>query len=203
MTAAFANRRALSSGRVQLRPIGELDRRDWRRVAEHFRDPEIAYLNGTPPNRMPVWLLRRVLRADARRHDRATYGIFDEEGAYIGTIELYDIREERATLGIIIGERSHWNRGYGPEAMEVLLLDAFEERGLQVIALHTFADNPRAQAAFKKVGFSEVRRVPAPGGRVDVQMSLQRHVWLEQRRRRRVLHGRNGEPLRDADADAG
>ena len=198
MTAAFANARELTSGRVRLRPINELDRHAWRRVAEHFRDPEIAYLNGTPPNRMPVWLLRRVLRADARRRDRSTYGIFDETDAYIGTIELYDIREERATLGIIIGERSHWSRGYGPEAMDALLFDAFEWRGLQVIQLHTFADNPRAQAAFKKVGFSEVRRVPAAGGRVDVQMSLQRHVWLQQRRERRGLHGRDGEVRRDA-----
>lgn len=196
MTAAFATPRELSSGRVRLRPIGELERRDWRRVAEHFRDPEIAYLNGTPPNRMPVWLLRRVLRADARRRDRSTYGIFDELGEYIGTIELYDIREERATLGIIIGERSHWNRGYGPEAMDALLVDAFETRGLQLINLHTFADNPRAQAAFRKVGFSEVRRVPAAGGRVDVQMSLRRHVWLQQQRHRLGAPGRDGEASR-------
>lgn len=182
MTAAFASNGELSYGRVRLRPITELERGDWRRVAEHFRDPEIAYLNGTPPNRMPVWLLRRVLRADARRRDRSTYGIFDELGEYIGTIELYDIREERATLGIIIGQRSHWNRGYGPEAIEGLLHEAFEGLGLDVVQLHTFADNPRAQAAFKKVGFSEVRRVNAPGGRVDVQMSLQRHVWRQRRR---------------------
>ena len=72
---------------------------------------------------MPLWLLRRVLRADSRRRDRETYGIFDVsagEEAYIGTIELYDIRHDRATLGIIIGERSHWSRGFGPEAIEAL-----------------------------------------------------------------------------------
>jgi len=188
MTAAFATSRRpaegreLENGRVRLRPLRDLDGRAWRRVAEHFRDPEIAHLNGTPPNRMPVWLLRRVLRADARRLDRDTYGIFDEFEEYIGTIELYDISAERATLGIIIGERSHWSRGYGPEAIEALLLDAFERRGLRVIQLHTFADNPRAQAAFKKVGFDEVRRVPVAGGRIDVQMSLPRFAWAERRR---------------------
>ncbi len=170
-----------ANGRVRLHPIAELDNRAWRRVAQHFRDPEIAFLNGTAPNRMPVWLLRRVLKADARRRDRATYGIFDEHGEYIGTIELYDIRSDRATLGIIIGERSHWSRGYGPEAVDALLAVAFEERGMQVIQLHTFADNPRAQTAFRKVGFREVRRATVAGGRVDVLMSLPRHVWLERR----------------------
>ncbi len=181
MTAAFAKVRHPTGPRVRLQPLAELDGRAWRRIAQHFRDPEIAFLNGTPPNRMPVWLLKRVLKADARRVDRATYGILDEAGDYIGTIELYDIRPDRATLGIIIGERSHWSRGYGPEAIEALLDVAFEERGLQVVQLHTFADNPRAQAAFKKVGFSEVRRAPVAGGRVDVQMTLPRHVWLERR----------------------
>jgi RimJ/RimL family protein N-acetyltransferase len=182
MTAALATPRHPANGRVRLQPITELDNRAWRRVAEHFRDPEIAFLNGTPPNRMPVWLLRRVLKADARRADRVTYGIFDEVGNYIGTIELYDIRPDRATLGIIIGERSHWSRGYGPEAVEAMLTVAFEERGLPLVQLHTFADNPRAQAAFQKVGFREVRRGPINGGRIDVLMTLPRQVWLDRRR---------------------
>ena len=182
MTAAFATPPKPTYGRVRLQPIQDLDRHAWRRVAEHFRDPEIAFLNGTPPNRLPVWLLRRVLKADARRVDRATFGILDERGEYIGTIELYDIRGDRATLGIIIGERSHWGRGYGPEAMTALLMLAFEELELQVVHLHTFADNPRAQAAFAKVGFREVRRRPAAGGRVDVQMSLSKYSWDDHRR---------------------
>ncbi len=189
MTAAFATPRCLTNGRVRLQPITELDNRAWRRVAQHFRDPEIAFLNGTPPNRLPLWLLRRVLRADARRRDRVTYGILDEQDDYIGTIELYDVRTDRATLGIIIGERSHWSRGYGPEAIEALLDEAFEALGLQVVQLHTFADNPRAHAAFHKVGFREVRRATVAGGRTDVLMTLPRHVWLERLRRReqRVL----------------
>lgn len=182
MTAAFATPPTPAYGRVRLQPIQDLDRHAWRRVAEHFRDPEIAFLNGTPPNRLPVWLLRRVLKADARRVDRATFGILDEQGDYIGTIELYDIRRERATLGIIIGERSHWGRGYGPEAMTALLTLAFEELQLHLVQLHTFADNPRAQAAFAKVGFREVRRRPAAGGRTDVQMSLSKHSWEDHRR---------------------
>jgi RimJ/RimL family protein N-acetyltransferase len=192
MSAAFA-KAPPAYGRVRLRPLTELDALAWRRVAAHFRDPEIAHLNGTPPNRMPLWLLRRVLRADSRRTDRATFGIFDEHDDYIGTVELYDIRPRQATLGIIIGERSHWNHGYGPEAIECILRVAFEDLDLEVVHLHTFADNPRAQAAFRKVGFCELRRVAAAGGRVDVQMELPRESW-----RRR--HDR--DPLREAGHDA-
>ena len=167
--------------RVTLRPLASLDGTAWRRLQSHFRDPEIAHLNGTPPNREPLWLLRRILKADSRRRDRATFGIFDEADAYIGTCELYDIRRDQATLGIIIGEKSHWNRGYGPEAMKALIAYAFDDLGLDRIVLNTYCDNGRAQRAFAKVGFRETGRTTNPDGRVDVHMELRRGAWREAR----------------------
>lgn len=180
----------LRYGRVRLKPLAELDQAAWRRIHAHFRDPEIAHLNGTPPSRLPLWLLKRILKADSRRSDRETYGILDttDGDAYIGTIELYDIRYDRATLGIIIGERSHWSRGFGPEAIQAILHRAFEELGLERVTLSTFGDNERAQHAFRKVGFSERRRVPTARGRIDVQMELSRTAWLEDQARRTSEH---------------
>lgn len=160
-----------------MRPVEEFSDPDWRRLQSHFRDPEIAYLNGTPPNRMPLWLLKRLLRSDARRNDRATFGIFDEHDDFIGTTELYDVRDTEATLGIIIGERTHWSAGYGPEAMAALLGYAFDYLGLDIVRLETFGDNLRAQRAFKKVGFTEVSRREGAGGRIDVHMELTRETW--------------------------
>jgi RimJ/RimL family protein N-acetyltransferase len=173
----------LQYGSVELRPLAVIDGRAWRRLHGHFRDPEIAHLNGTPPSRMPLWLLRRVLRADAARPDRRTFGIFDDAGDYIGTVELYDLRGSEATLGIIIGERSHWGRGYGTDAMRAVLTYAFEEVGLERVRLHTFGDNLRAQAAFRKVGFVELRSAKGANGRVDVHMALARGAWFAHRGR--------------------
>jgi RimJ/RimL family protein N-acetyltransferase len=171
--------------RVCLKPLSELDQKAWKRVQSHFRDTEISHLNGTPPNRMPLWFLKRLLKADSRRTDRATYGIYDERDEYIGTIELYDIRYDTATLGIIIGEKTHWSRGYGPEAIGALLGYAFNKLNLERVKLNTFSDNERAQAAFKKIGFTELRRVTAGSGRIDVQMDIQKTVWLERQLVRR------------------
>ena len=193
MTATSVGVEARSStlqyGCVELRPLAQLDARAWRRLHGHFRDPEIAHLNGTPPSRMPLWLLRRVLRADAARPDRRTFGIFDDAAEYIGTIELYDLRGSEATLGIIIGERSHWGRGYGSDAMRAILTYAFEEAGLERVRLHTFGDNLRAQSAFRKVGFVELRSVVNAKGRVDVHMALLRSAWFGHRGRPPRLGG--------------
>lgn len=174
----------LHFGRVSLRPLSALSQADWQAIARHFRDTEIAHLNGTPPNRMPLWFLKRILKADSRRPDRETFGIYDEQDSYIGTIELYDIGFDSATLGIIIGERSHWSRGYGPEAIYALLNFAFYDLHLRRINLHTFEDNPRAQAAFKKAGFRELRRLKNHQGRVDVHMEISKESWLEHKRQR-------------------
>jgi len=131
---------------------------------------------------MPLWLLKRVLKADLGRPDRETFGIYDENDEYIGTVELYDIRGTVATLGIIIGEKTHWGRGYGPEAVGALLDYGFGRLGLERVRLTTFEDNPRAQAAFRKVGFEEEERVPAANNRVDVKMAITRGTWASRRR---------------------
>lgn len=173
---------SLRFGRIHLLPLLELSKQDWKRIDVHFRDPEISWLNGTPPNRMPLWLLKRVLKADSRRSDRETFGIFDENDLYIGTIELYDIRFDKATLGIIIGERSHWSKGYGPEAINALLHYAFHDLDLRRIVLNTFADNPRARASFSKIGFSETKRSQNYQSRIDVHMQISKATWLERRK---------------------
>ena len=54
------------------------------------------------------------------------------------------------------------------------------------------ADNPRAQAAFRKVGFVEVRRINVGGGRTDVQMEITAAAWRERMKARAA--GREGEP---------
>ena len=130
---------------------------------------------------MPLWLLKRLLRSDSQRTDRATFGIFDERDDFIGTTELYDVRGTEGTLGIIIGERTHWSAGYGPEAMHALLTYAYEELGLTLVRLETFGDNLRSQRAFKKVGFVETDRRVDANGRVDVRMELTRERWQDRR----------------------
>ncbi len=168
------------SADVTLVPVAELDREAWSRIAGHFRDKEISWLNGTPATRLPVWLLRVILKADISRTGRHTFGIRDEEGVFIGLCELYDIKGDTGTLGIIIGERSHWNRGYGRRAVGKLLEYAFDELRLNHVRLSTFEDNLRAQASFRKAGFQEMSRSRVRGdrGRVSVWMGISRERWL-------------------------
>lgn len=164
---------------VRLVPLNRLDSRAWRRVQQHFRDPEISHLNGTPPSRVPLLVLRSAMWLDNLRSDRELYGVIASDDEFIGLVQLYDIREGTGTLGIIIGEKKYWGRGYGTQAVKKLLELAFTELGLKQVRLSTYEDNLRAQASFRKVGFRELQREVKPGdvNRISIWMSLPVERW--------------------------
>jgi RimJ/RimL family protein N-acetyltransferase len=56
-------------------------------------------------------------------------------------------------VGIGIGERADWGRGYGTEAMQLLLRFAFAELNLARVSLEAFASNTRAIRSYEKAGF--------------------------------------------------
>ncbi len=73
----------------------------------------------------------------------------------IGSVYLRDVDREyqKAEYGIFIGEDDARGRGYGTQAAKLMLKYAFEEEKLHRIYLRAFADNERAIASYKKVGF--------------------------------------------------
>ncbi len=58
-----------------------------------------------------------------------------------------------AEFGIMIGEKTYWNQGYGTEAVQLLCRHGFNTLNLNRIYLHVFENNPRAIRAYEKAGF--------------------------------------------------
>jgi RimJ/RimL family protein N-acetyltransferase len=73
----------------------------------------------------------------------------------IGNLALFDInwRVRSAELGILIGDKTFWNQGYGSEALGVLLRHAFQTLNLNRVYLRVFADNQRAIRSYERTGF--------------------------------------------------
>jgi RimJ/RimL family protein N-acetyltransferase len=73
----------------------------------------------------------------------------------IGTCGYHGIdwRSRSAELGISIGEKSFWNKGYGTETMRLLLKYGFETLNLNRIMLDVFDTNKRAIRTYEKAGF--------------------------------------------------
>lgn len=83
-----------------------------------------------------------------------------EDDVAIGTISLENINNinRRATLGIFIGDKSGRNKGYGTEAIRLILDYGFNYLNLNNIKLDLMEFNERALACYKKCGFKEYGR---------------------------------------------
>jgi RimJ/RimL family protein N-acetyltransferase len=63
-----------------------------------------------------------------------------------------------AMLGVLIGEKTYWGKGYGHEAVKLLLDYGFNLLNLHSIMLGVFSFNERAIRSYQKVGFKEIGR---------------------------------------------
>lgn len=87
-------------------------------------------------------------------------------------------------MGIGIGEREYWSKGYGTDAMNVILRFAFDELNLYRISLNVFEYNQRAIRSYEKVGFvvegREREFLRRAGRRWDmIFMGLLREEWAQ------------------------
>ncbi len=117
--------------------------------------------------------------------DTYNFAIEDlETGLYLGGcgINAVDWKNSHATVGIFIGQEAYLGRGYGTDAMRVLVDFIFNEMNLNKIILNVFSFNERAVKSYKKCGFSVEgthRQELFRGGRYhdNLHMGLLRSEW--------------------------
>ena len=78
-----------------------------------------------------------------------------QDDRLIGFIGLDGISWSHGDCWVFIGlgERDTWGKGYGSEAMRLVLCYAFHELNLQRVSLDVFSYNPRAIRSYEKCGF--------------------------------------------------
>jgi RimJ/RimL family protein N-acetyltransferase len=83
-----------------------------------------------------------------------------KDGVHIGFCGLHRGRPEdrHADLGIMIGDKDYWDRGYGTDTMMTLVRFGFDQMNLHKVALGVMEFNTRGQAVYRKVGFIEEGR---------------------------------------------
>jgi RimJ/RimL family protein N-acetyltransferase len=78
----------------------------------------------------------------------------------VGNIGLNEIDHvnRKADIGLFIGEAANRGKGYGAEALRLMLQYGFDTLNLHNIMLIVHSDNERAIACYEKVGFRELGR---------------------------------------------
>lgn len=140
-------------------------------------DPELARLNGALPLTMPFSVFLESYQYELERHEPDCWNLAIEtlEGKRIGSCVCRNINEGRAEaeFGIIIGDRSCWDKGYGTDAIRIVVSHLFRVTNLKRLYLHTLDWNLRAQKCFKKCGFVPCGKVVRDGN-TFVMMELHR-----------------------------
>ena len=78
-----------------------------------------------------------------------------ETNELIGNCGFFDIDNlnQTAEIGIFIGNRQFWNKGYGTEAFSLLIDYGFKALNLHNIMLRVYDFNKNAIRCYKKIGF--------------------------------------------------
>ena len=84
-----------------------------------------------------------------------------ENDELLGNIGFYDVDliNKNGTFGIMLGNEKYYGKGYGKEAINLILDYGFSLLNFRNICLNVFEYNELAYNLYKKVGFKEVGRI--------------------------------------------
>lgn len=156
----------------------------WNRDSEYKRllDTDAPRLHSTKA--VKEWLEKELEKQGDTMHWFTIRAAADNQ--LLGDINLdvvgWNFRD--AFVGLGIGSRDFWGKGYGTEAMQLALQFAFTELNLHRVTLTVFEYNPRAIRSYEKAGFRLEGRqrgaILREGKRWDVlYMGILREEWRE------------------------
>lgn len=147
------------TNRIKLRKMKREDIESYNRWSN---DEEVV--RNTYPNldRYSMEDTEKFYNKIANSSSSKTYIIEDaNNGNPIGITTLLNIDffNQNAEFIIDIGEKEYWGKGYGKEAMGLMLQIAFLELNLNRVYLRVFSFNERAIKLYEKIGFAHEGRL--------------------------------------------
>lgn len=155
-------------------------------IARWNQNSEYQQLLTSGPSNL--WPLKQIKEWTEKHFDEMysfTIRALDDDQV-LGCVDLSGIEwtAGNAWLGIGIGDRENWGKGFGSDAIDIILRFAFEMLNLKRISLTVFDYNERAIHAYEKAGFKLEGRqrqwMQRAGQRYDlIFMGVLRSEWEE------------------------
>lgn len=148
----LANIRFLEGEHVYLRPIG-LEDADW--YFRNLYDPETRRLTGTQRHFTREGIASYIERKSQDDSSVLLLIALRENDELIGDIALQDIDSynRNCNIRIAISTGAQTGKGYGTEALKLMLNYGFGILNMHRIELNVFDYNPRALHVYEKIGF--------------------------------------------------
>jgi len=138
--------------------LAALERDDCKKICE---DNEYDFINPTEPI-LFGWSVENCnewyddIQKQLKENANIRVGIFLNDGTVIGDVALQDIdeRNRSCSIGIGIAKFANRGRGYGTEALRLILGYAFDNVGMERVTAETLEINVPSQRIFEKLGFA-------------------------------------------------
>jgi RimJ/RimL family protein N-acetyltransferase len=136
--------------------LGPILKEDLPAVTVWINDPEVSqFLEVSAPMTLQdeeKWLANL---SDKRASDAVFSIRLKETNESIGHIGLHRInfKDRVAMAGSFIGRKDLWGKGYGSEALMLLLEYAFNTLDLHKVSAEVYSFNPRSKRCLEKCGF--------------------------------------------------
>ncbi len=175
----------IEGDRVRLR---KLEKTDLPTLHRWMNDRDVmAWARFSPDHMISFTALEKEYEKELAGEDRDRTTFMIEEtssGKSIGwcTARTWDRKHVNANVGIGLGEKEYWGKGYGSEAVGLLLGVVFDQQGWHRAELYTLAENGRAIRSAEKNGFRrcglEHESVYYEGAHHDVvEMEILKSEW--------------------------
>jgi diamine N-acetyltransferase len=165
-----------------------MERDDLKRLHELNRNVDLVVFGDGAWNPVPLAAWEKEFDKHLEDEDKSDF-VIEVDGKVIGEIGLHRWKNRRAgtvELGVGIYDPEYVGKGYGRDAINVLLDWAFRIQNYRRVFLHTSSTNERAIRAYRACGFVEEGRMREDdymGGQyVDtVVMGILRAEWQARR----------------------
>jgi RimJ/RimL family protein N-acetyltransferase len=137
-----------------------LEKKHLPEIVKHWNNPEMRIFLGeyipNSPQQEESWFEHAQERMNKRKDFYFAIELLESHD-FLGTVGLHDVNwiSRSAVLGITIHEKENWSKGYGSEALQLIIDYAWTHLNLRRIELSVHDFNSRAKHVYEKLGFKE------------------------------------------------
>ncbi|KGJ25596.1 MULTISPECIES: GNAT family N-acetyltransferase [Staphylococcus] len=133
-----------------------LKKSDSNLILNWMKNEKLRYLIGTvyPITELEHenWFQNRMLEKDNRMF---VIDLDNEKSIGIVGFKNLDWVNRNSELFIYIGDEEYWGKGYGTQALELIIKFAFNNLNLHMLYLEVFSYNKNATKTYERLGFKQ------------------------------------------------
>ena len=152
----------LEGDKIYLKPFTKKYAADWVRWTQ---DEEVTRYSVMRPYTLEEELKYLEERKKTKPKDLIFSIFLKENGKIIGNCGIHQHDEKfpgKVSVGLMIGEKTEWGKGYGTDTIKILLNYIKKKIGAGEVFLNVDIPNAAAIRCYEKCGFKIIRKEKAP-----------------------------------------